>query len=93
MDGARDISAVICVKIQIGGNFLVERLQFQLFTMASAHFATFSTQEIEKIEQNKDSENTKKSTKILSLLSDSQDENLLNRHIFSVNFASLNQHA
>ncbi len=61
MDGARDISAVFCVKIQIGGKFLGERL-FQLFTMASARFATFSTQEIEKIVENKDSENTKKST-------------------------------
>ena len=48
LDGARDISAVFCVKIQIGGKFLVERL-FQLFTMASARFTTFSTQEIEKI--------------------------------------------
>jgi hypothetical protein len=47
LDGARDISAVFYVKIQIGGKFLVERL-FQLFTMASARFATFSTQEIEK---------------------------------------------
>jgi hypothetical protein len=63
LDGARDISAVFYVKTQIGGKFLVERL-FQLFTMASARFATFSTQGIEKIVQNKDSKNTKKSTKL-----------------------------
>ena len=56
LDGAGDISAVFCVKIQIRGKFLVE----QLFTMASARFATFSTQEIEKIVENKDSLNTKK---------------------------------
>ncbi len=47
LDSVRDISAVFCVKIQIGGNFLVERL-FELFTMASARFATFSIQKIEK---------------------------------------------
>jgi hypothetical protein len=63
LDGARDISAVFHVKIQIGGKFLVERL-FQLITIASARFATFSMQEIEKIVENKDSENTKISTKV-----------------------------